>query len=101
MSESEINATLTVDSNSIELTDYPREFLTQVVLAAVATLKKVDEMENVEVSLEGGKAAVTVNGEVIPLGPFPAEVIYSTFRGLVTALKGVDKNFASCKITIG
>ena len=98
---SELKTTLTVNDKAIELTEYPEEFLTQTVLAAVATLKKVDEIKDLEVSFSNAKTTVTVNGKTIPLGPFPATVIAATFCGLVSALKGVDQELESFKIKIG
>ena len=97
----ELNTTLTVNDTPIDLSHFPREFLTRVVLAAVATLKKVDRIQQTEVSFYSGKTAVTVNGQIIPLGPFPSTVIHGTLRGLITALAGVDGNFESYQITIG
>src|ERR1035437_5473435 len=97
----ELKTTLTVDATPIELSDFPREFLTQTVKAAVSTLKKVGEIDEMEVSYNIGKTTVTVNGKKIPLGPFPASFIAATLCGLVSDLKGVDKNFETFKINFG
>jgi hypothetical protein len=97
----ESKTSLTVNATPVKLTDYPRQFLTQTVLAAVSTLKKVGEISEMEVSVAGGKSAVTVNGQKIPLGPFPSRVIASTLNGFVSVLKGVDQVIESFQITVG
>ncbi len=97
----EQKTTVTVNSVPVELIDFPREFLTQTALAAVATLKKVEEIRELEISYAAGKSAVTVNGKKIPLGPFPSDLIAATFKGLLSILKGVEKNIDSYQITVG
>lgn len=98
---SEFKTSLTVDATPIELSDFPMEFLTQTVLAAVSTLKKVGEIKEMVMSFNSGETTVIVNGKKIPLGPFPSSFIAGTFCGLVAVLKGVDKNFESFEIKVG
>jgi|SRR5450631_3903655 len=97
----ELKTTLTVNAAPIELNDFTGKFLTQTVMAAVSTLKKVGEITDLEVSITSARTAVTVNGHKIPLGPFPSRIIASTLSGLVSALKSVDTNFESCNIKVG
>jgi hypothetical protein len=97
----QFTTTLTVNATPIELFDFPQEFLTQTILAAVSTLKKVGEIKELDVSFQSGETTVIVNGIDIPLGHFPASFIVGTFSGLVSVLKGVDKNIESFQIKVG
>ncbi len=96
----EFEASLTVNGNLIELTGFPKEFLIKTAIGSVSSLKKVGEIKNVEIALDGGKVSVTVSGEKIPLSPFPMGIIAGTFSGLVSTLKGVDRKVESFKITV-
>ncbi len=91
---------LTVNNLPIELIEFPQEFLALTLKAAVSSLKKVGEVKELELSFNNGKTTIMVNGDKIPLGPFPANLIAGTFSGLVSAFKGVALPIASYQIKL-
>ena len=86
----EYKATLTVNGQPIELTGFPEEFLAKTLAGAVSSLKKTEEIKNLELTMAFGKVKLNLNGNAIPLGPFPNLVITNTLIGLVATLKGVE-----------
>ena len=85
-------ASLKVNGNTIELTEWPEQFLTAMMECTVANLKKTEAIKALAMSVaEDGKVDLTVNGKFIPLSPFPNAAMAETFGGLVKALKGVDE----------
>jgi len=91
-----------VNKKPIELNPFVNDFLAQVTIGAVKSLKGVDYIRNIEVSREYNDLAVNVNGEDIPITPFPNGIITSTIIGLASTLKGVDDvDSFNIKVAIG
>lgn len=85
-------ASLKVNGNNIELTEWPEQFLTAMMECAVANLKKTEPIKALAMSVdEEGKVDLTVNSKFIPLSPFPNAALAGMFDGLAKALKGVDE----------
>ena len=82
---------LWVNKVSIELNEFTDEFLAQITVGAVTTLKGVDYIRKVEIGLDRGDVSITVNGEEVTLTPFPNDVIANTLTGMVSTLKGIEK----------
>jgi hypothetical protein len=62
-------------------------------------LKGTENIRSLELRLEQGDAKLVVNGNELPLTPFPKEILTNTIVGLVSSLKGVGK-MDSLKIEI-
>ena len=84
------NTNLLVNDEEIDLTQFPEEFLTNVVIAAVSSLKDVDDIETLELYEDEGKTKIVVNGEKVTLATFPNDYITNTVNGLLSTLRGVD-----------
>jgi hypothetical protein len=67
------------------------QFLARTAVATVCTLKDAEDMGSLEVYMEKGEVSIVVNGEELPLTPFPNDIIANTLVGMVSSLKGVDK----------
>ncbi len=50
--------------------------------------------------VQEGLVSVTVGGEAIPMGPFVQDIVSKTIAGMVSSLKGVDREGADADITI-
>jgi hypothetical protein len=75
----------------IELNEFVESFVALVSISIVKTLKGVDYIKKVEIHQEKGDVTVKVNGEDIPITPFPNEIINNTVTGMLSTLKGFDK----------
>ncbi|MBE0431388.1 MAG: hypothetical protein IBX67_06145 [Dehalococcoidia bacterium] len=84
-------AELFVNDAAIELNPFVEQFLAGTVAGGVSSLRGVENIERLELGIEGGDVRLIVNGEGVPLTPFPADVIRSTVIGLVSSLKGVGE----------
>lgn len=83
---------LWVNNTVIKLIPFPEEFLQNVVLAVIASLKGTDtEIKMVDFSEIDGNIEITVNGNKVALTPFPNDFVANTINGLISTLKGVDK----------
>ena len=83
-------AKLKVNSISIDMNPFVEEFLARTTVAAVASLKGVEDIKKLETHQKKGNVEITVNGKEVPLTPFPNDIISSTLVGTVSALKGID-----------
>ncbi len=90
-----------VNKKPVEMNPFVNDFLAQVTIGAVKSLKGVDYIRTVAVNHEYGDLTVNVNGEDIPITPFPNGIITSTIIGLASTLKGVSdiKSF-DIKVTV-
>lgn len=50
--------------------------------------------------VQEGLVSVTVGGEAIPMGPFVQDIVSKTIAGMVSSLKGVDREGTDADITI-
>jgi hypothetical protein len=85
------NAKLSVNKKDVEMNQFVEQFLAHTVVGGVETLRDVDNINTVNVSIEKGEVTILVNGNNIPLTPFPNDVILGTLTGLVSVLKDVGK----------
>ena len=96
----EYMAALMVNGKPIELTGFPEEFLAKTLAGAVSSLKKTEEVKELELTMAFGKVKLKLNGNQIPLGPFPNLVITNTLIGMVGTFKGVDEKVTNIEIKI-
>ena len=97
--EKNLRAELEINNVSVELNPFVEEFLTQIVVGAVSSLKGAENIGDLELYLEQGNVQLFVNGNELPLTPFPRDVITNTIIGLGSSLKGVGK-IDSLKINV-
>ena len=83
-------AQLEVNRKPVELNPFVKEFLAQISIGAVTSLKGIDYIRSIKLHHEHDEVTIMVNGEEVPLTPFPVMIIGNTMRGLVSTLKGVD-----------
>jgi len=81
---------LLVNGEEIDLTQFPEEFLTNVVIAAVSSLKDVDDIKTLQLYEDEGNTKIVVNGEKVTLTTFPNDYVTNTVNGLLSTLRGVD-----------
>ena len=69
--EANLKAELEINNVSVELNPFVEEFLTRTVVGAVSSLKGAENIRDLELHLEGGDVKLIVNGNEMPLTPFP------------------------------
>ena len=83
-------AKVLVNKTPVELNDYVEKYFASVSIGIVRSLKGVDYIKKVELHQEKGVITVKVNGEEIPITPFPNAIINDTLMGMLSPLKGID-----------
>jgi hypothetical protein len=83
-------AVLTIAGKNIEMNPYVESLVADITIGAVKSLKGVEYIKKVEVSVNRGEVSVLVNGNSVQLTPFPNDIIAATLNGMVSMLKGGD-----------
>jgi hypothetical protein len=90
---------LLVNDQPITLDYFVQGFIDHTVSGMLASLEGVGTIQRVEVSIEGDKVTVNLNGAHLPTNPFVSKIIRNTTVGMVSSLKGASK-VGSLKVII-
>jgi len=82
---------LVVNDVPIELDYFVQGFIDHTISGMVEALEGAGEIKSLELSVEGGKVTVNLNGGVVPINPFVTKIIRNTIVGMVSSLKGVSE----------
>ena len=82
---------LVVNDVPIELDYFVQGFIDHTISGMVEALEGTGEIKNLELSVEGGKVIINLNGGAVPINPFVAKIIRNTIVGMVSSLKGVSE----------
>jgi hypothetical protein len=87
--------TLTVNDTPIKLDYFVAGYLDHVTGGILNSLKGTGEIKKVKLTIDKeGKVLISLNSANLPLNYFVEEIVRSTFIGVVTPLKGVEKDKA-------
>jgi len=67
------------------------DFLGRTCEGIVSSLRGVDKVQKLTIRKDKDEVKITVNGEEIPLTPFPNDIIRNTLTALVCSLKDVER----------
>ena len=81
---------LSVNNNTIELTPFPADFLANVTVAAVLSLKDVDDIKTLELYEDDGNIRIIANSKPISITAFLNDYVANTINGLISTLRGVE-----------
>ena len=91
---------LAVNANPVKLTGFPRDFLTKMLIGAASSLKGVNEIDRMFLTLRFGKVKMSINDIPIALGPFPTLIMGRTLLGTISTLKGVEGEISNVEISL-
>ncbi len=83
--------TLTINNLPIDLNEFAHQFITRIVICAVSMLKGGEDVQTLSYSLAGSKTELRINGQQVPLTPFPKAALNGAITGMVSSLRGVNK----------
>ena len=89
MASGEVN--LSVNGVPVEVNDFVRGFIDNVVVGMVAALEGVGEIQNVALSFKGDAVQISVNNAPVAVNPFVTKIIGNTVKGMISPLKGVSE----------
>jgi hypothetical protein len=92
---------LSVNNVPINLDYFVENYIDHVVGGIIASLKDTGAIKNLELDIDNtGQVKITLNGADVPLGYFPVQIIRNTMAGMVSMLKGVDKEMNTLELKI-
>ncbi|MGD0779761.1 MAG: hypothetical protein ABR954_03145 [Dehalococcoidales bacterium] len=92
---------LTVNGNPIKLDKFVEGYVYHVAAGILNSLKGTGAIKNLELDVDSdGQVTITLNGAAVPLIIFPMQIIRDTLAGMVTNLKGVDKEMSTLSLRI-
>jgi hypothetical protein len=87
-----------LNSKPIELTGFPKDYVTLTLAGAASSLKGVDDINSLELTMKFGKVKMSINGSAVPLKPFPTIMLARTLIAMASTLKGVEGEVVSLEI---
>ena len=79
-----------VVNDTVIHTDYFVEaFIDHVVSGIIEALEGTGKIKDLDLSIDGGKTTINLNGAVVPINAFATKIIKSTIIGMVSTLKEV------------
>ena len=92
---------LTVNANPIELDSFVEGYVYHVAAGILASLKGTGAIKKLELDVDSdGDVKITLNGADVPLSFFPVQIIKSTLDGMVSSLKGVEKEMSTFSLRV-
>lgn len=92
---------LSVNHQPIKLDYFVEGYIDHVVGGIIASLKDTGAIKDLALDIDNtGQVKITLNGADVPLGYFPVELIRNTLAGMVSPLKGVDKEMNTLELKI-
>jgi len=95
-----VQINLTVNNVSIYLNHFVAGFIDLTVSGMIASLKGTENIQELQLSLEGEKVTLNLNGSSIPVNEFVTKIIRSTLIGVVSVLHGVDQTVQNLQLEI-
>jgi hypothetical protein len=80
---------LTVNDQAIELDYFLQGFIDHTVGGMLSGLEGTEEISTLDLSVDGDRVTINLNGSVVPANPFVNQIIKGTLEGMVSSLKGV------------
>ena len=68
-----------------------QNFLDHTVVGMVSSLEGVKEIRDLEVSVEGARTKISLNGSYLPTNEFVDDLFRKTLLGLLSALKDIPE----------
>jgi hypothetical protein len=83
--------TLSVNDAPIALDGFVQGYIDHVVDGILASLKGTEEIQGVDLTIEGDQVSIILNNAALLLNPFVTRIIRNTMVGAVSSLRGVSK----------
>ena len=92
---------LIVNDMPIEMDYFVEGYVYHVTTGILASLKDTEAIQDLELNVyNNGEVKIVLNGAEVPLTYFPVQIIKNTLAGMVSNLKGVDKEMSTLELEI-
>ena len=99
----QVDIKLKVNGSSIELNPFAGAFISSTVLGMLSNLRGMENnsaLESLQMDVCGGNVSVKANGVEIGMNLFVADFISGATRGMVSPLRGVDKDVENIELVL-
>jgi hypothetical protein len=84
------DVSLKVNGTEIKLSGFPRDSVANSLAGAATSLRGVDAVKSLDLSLKFGKVKLAVNETKVPIIQFPNLILANTLAGMLATLEGVE-----------
>jgi hypothetical protein len=81
--------TLSVNDAPIPIDGFVQGYIDHVVEGILASLKSVEEIQGVDLTIESDQVSIMLNNAAVPINPFVTRIIRNTMVGMASSLRGV------------
>ena len=85
-----VNLSLIVNDASIRTDYFVEGFIDHTVSGMIEALEGTGEIKDLNLSIEGDKVTIDLNGSIVPVNAFVNKIFRSTTIAMVSTLKGVS-----------
>jgi len=82
---------LYINGEPLQIKEFVQDLIRVVVIGMLSSLKGVEGIKSVNLSIVGDEVGVVVNGAAVPSNAFVQEFLKNTVDGMVASLKDVGK----------
>jgi hypothetical protein len=82
---------LMVNGQPISLDGFVKELIDSTVGGMLLALEGVNEINDIDLQINGGEVSVAVNGAEVPINSFASNTIKNTVIGMISSFKGVSQ----------
>ncbi|MFZ0451084.1 MAG: hypothetical protein WAL98_17745 [Desulfatiglandaceae bacterium] len=82
---------LSVNNTTVEIDHFVQNFFDHTVAGMVSSLEGLMDISELEVSIEGIRTTILLNGAPLPINHFVNDLFRNTLLGMVSTLKGVSE----------
>ena len=92
---------LNVNGNPIKLDLFVEGYVFHVAAGILGSLKGTGEIKKLEMGVDSdGQVKIVLNNAEVPLTYFPVQIIRNTLAGMVSNLKGVEKEMSTFSLKV-
>ena len=95
-----VSLTLSVNNVPISTDYFVAGFVDHTVSGMIEALEGTGKIEDLNLSIDGDKVTVNLNGSVVPTNAFASKIIKSTTFGMLAPLKGVAADIRKLSLAI-
>jgi hypothetical protein len=91
---------LMVNDTPIKTDYFVAGFIDHTTSGMIESLEGTGKIKDLNLSIDEGQVAITLNGAEVPINEFVTKIIKSTFDGMLDPLKGVTKPIKKVNLII-
>ena len=84
-----VSLSLIVNGIPIKTDYFVEGFIDHVVSGMIEALEGTGKIKDMDLSIDGDKVVINLNGTIIPVNTFANKIIRGTIIGMVSTLKGI------------